>query len=457
MGLHTFRKGLQLPIAGSLPQHVDRARPARHVALVAADYIGLRPAMRVSVGDDVARGQLLFEDKKVPGVQHTAPAAGTVRAIHRGDRRALQSVVIEVSRSEYEGRAAAETSFRSFSGRHPTGMSRDDVVGLLAESGLWTALRARPFGRVADPSTRPHSIFVTATDTQPLAPALDRVADGTAAQFECGIGVLTCLTDGPVFVCTPEAAPVPIPAIDRVRHEQFSGPHPAGSVGLHIHTLDPVDRAKVVWHLGIQDVAAIGHLFETGSLDVGRVVAIGGPPVRQPRLLETRVGASLDELLSGEIDEGETRTISGSVLAGRSASGDIHGYLGRYHQQVSVLEEGRERAFLGWLGPGFDKFSTIRTFASRLVPGKRFRFTTTTHGSRRAIVPIGMFERVMPFDIVPTPLLRALLMGDVQRAEELGCLELEEDDLALCTFVCPGKNDYGPLLREVLDAIEREG
>ena len=457
MGLHTFRQGLELPITGSLPQDVDRARLTRHVALVAADYIGLRPAMRVSVGDDVARGQVLFEDKKVPGVQHTAPAAGTVRAIHRGERRALQSVVIEVSRSEYEGRAAAETTFRSFSGRHSAGMSRDDVIALLAESGLWTALRARPFGRVADPATRPRSIFVTAVDTQPLAPALDRVADGRAKQFERGLGALTRLTDGPVFVCTPEAAPIQIPALDRVRHEQFSGPHPSGSVGLHIHTLDPVDREKVVWHAGIQDVIAIGRLVETGSLDVRRVVAIGGPPVRQPRLLETRMGASLDEILSGEINDGETRIISGSVLAGRIASGNIHGYLGRYHQQISVLEEGRERTFLGWLGPGFDKFSTIRTFASRLVPGKRFRFTTTTHGSRRAIVPIGMFERVMPFDIMLTPLLRALLMADVQRAEELGCLELEEDDLALCTFVCPGKNDYGPLLRDVLDTIEREG
>jgi len=242
-----------------------------------------------------------------------------------------------------------------------------------------------------------------------------------------------------------------------VHHEQFSGPHPSGTVGLHIHTLDPVGREKVVWHIGIQDAVAVGRLFETGSLDLTRVVAFGGPPVRQPRLLQTRVGASLDELLDGELDDVETRTISGSILAGRTAAGEVHGYLGRYHQQVSVLEEERERTFMGWLGPGFDRFSTIPMFLSRLLPGKRFRFTTTTHGSRRAIVPIGMFERVLPFDILPTPLLRALLMGDAERAEELGCLELEEEDLALCTFVCPGKNDYGPLLRDVLDAIEGEG
>ena len=456
MGLHTFRRGLQLPIEGPLPQQIDRARPTRHVALIAADYIGLRPALRVSVGDEVARGQVLLEDKKMPGVQHTAPAAGTIRAVHRGERRALQSVVIEVSRSEYEGRDAAETTFRSFSGRHPTGLSRDDVVALLTESGLWTALRARPFGRVADPAVQPHSIFVTATDSQPLAPAIDRVAGGSDSEFERGLGALTRLTDGPVFVCTSQATPIAIPSLDRVRHEQFSGPHPSGTVGLHIHTLDPVGREKVVWHIGFQDVVAAGRLFETGSLDLTRVVAVGGPPVRQPRLLQTRVGASLDELLDAELDDVETRTISGSILAGRTASGEIHGYLGRYHQQVSVLEEGRERTFMGWLGPGFDKFSTIPTFLSRLLPGKRFRFTTTTHGSRRAIVPIGMFERVLPFDILPTPLLRALLMGDAERAEELGCLELEEEDLALCTFVCPGKNDYGPLLRDVLDAIEGE-
>lgn len=456
MGLHTFRKGLRLPLAGAPVQEIEPAVAPRRAAVVAADSVGLRPAMHVAVGDDVRRGQLLFEDKRTAGVRHTAPAAGRVAAINRGARRALQSVVIELSRAEREGRAPEAAAFRAFSGRHPAGLSADDVRALLVESGLWTALRARPFGRVADPADRPHSIFVTATDTQPHAPA-PAVLIGRGESFERGLAALSRLTDGPVFVCTDPRTEAPLPAGGQILREQFEGPHPAGTVGLHIHTLDPVDRRKTVWHVGLQDVTAIGALFRTGTLDVTRIVSLAGPPVRRPRLLRTRLGAALDDLVQGELDEGETRVISGSVLSGRSAAGPVHGYLGRYHQQVSVLAEDREREFLGWLLPGFRKFSAIRTFASAWLPGGQFRLTTSTHGSRRAIVPIGMFERVMPLDLMPTALLRALVMGDVDRAEELGCLELEEEDLALCTFVCAGKNDYGPYLRQVLDTLEREG
>ena len=456
MGLHTFRKGLRLPLAGAPAQEIEQAATPRHAAVVAADSVALRPAMHVAAGDDVRRGQVLFEDKQTPGVRHTAPAAGRVVAVNRGARRALQSVVIELSRAEREGRGPDEVAYRAFSGRHPSGLSGEDVQELLVESGLWTALRARPFGRVADPAARPRSIFVTATDTQPHAP-LPAAFIGRGEPFERGLAALCRLTDGPVYVCTDPQTEVPLPASDQIRHERFAGPHPAGTVGLHIHTLDPVDRRKTVWHVGAQDVAAIGTLFRTGALDVTRVVSLAGPPVRRPRLLRTRLGASLDDLVRDELDEVEARVISGSVLSGRTAAGPVHGYLGRYHQQIAVLAEGREREFLGWLRPGFRKFSAIRTFVSAWLPGGQFRLTTATHGSRRAIVPIGMFERVVPLDLMATALLRALVMGDVDRAEELGCLELDEEDLALCTFVCAGKNDYGPYLRQVLDTLEREG
>ena len=459
--MHRSRKGLQLPLAGAPTQEIERARPVRQVAVLAADFVGLRPAMRVAVGDDVSRGQVLFEDKRTPGVCHTAPAAGTVHAIHRGDRRALQSVVIETSRAEYEERVATESSFSTFSGRHPSGMAADAVMALLTESGLWTSLRARPFGRVADPRTRPAAILVTAVDSNPHAPSLDLILKRVETLFARGLAALVRLTDGPVFVCTAAGSDITIPTIERVRHEEFYGPHPSGTAGFHMHTLAPVDRTTTAWHVGAQDVVAIGRLFETGQLDLTRVVSLAGPAVARPRLLGTRIGASVDELLSGEIDGAddatETRAVSGSVLSGRAAAGEMHGFLGRFHQQISVLGEGRRREFLGWLDPGLGKFSVIPTFLSRLIPGRRFSFTTNTNGSRRAVVPIGMFERVMPFDILPTPLLRALLMTDTERAEELGCLELDEEDLALCTFVCPGKNDYGPLLRQVLNEIEKDG
>ena len=465
---------MRLPITGAPSDRIDDGPPPRRVALVAADYVGLRPTMHVAPGDTVARGQLCFEDKTMPGVRYTAPAAGTVVAVNRGDRRALQSVVIDVSRAEREGRAPETASFSAFSGRHPSGMTGDEVRALLVESGQWTALRARPFGRVADPSARPHAIFVTAMDTNPLGPSVPAIVAGCDAPFERGLAALSRLTDGPVFVCTGPDSALPIPEGDRIRHELFDGVHPAGTVGFHIHTLDAVDRNKVAWHLGVQDAIAIGRLFETGELDVARIVALGGPPVSDPRLLRSRIGASTDELVAGNLtgtgvpgagsgatpgDNGqpEPRVISGSVLSGRAVAGEIRGFLGRYHQQVSVLAEGRERDLLGWLGPGLNLFSTIPTFVSALMPGRRFDMTTSTHGSPRAIVPIGMYERVMPMDLLPTPMLRALVMGDVERAEELGCLELDEEDVALCTFVDPGKTDFGSHLRRVLDTLRTEG
>ena len=244
---------------------------------------------------------------------------------------------------------------------------------------------------------------------------------------------------------------------DRFRTEQFAGPHPAGTVGVHIHFLDPVNANKFVWHINYQDAVAIGKLFTLGEIDVSRVIALAGPLVAHPRLLLTRLGASVDDLIEGELSGDENRVISGSVLTGRIASGAVMGYLGRYHHEISVIPEQRTRAFLGWLRPGIETYSTVNTFASRLIPGKKFKFGTSTHGSDGAMVPIGMYERVMPMDIQPTFLLRALIVSDVEYAQQLGCLELDEEDLALCTFVCPSKTEYGPLLRGVLNEIERGG
>ena len=456
MGPHKIKKGLNLPIAGEPEQRIEPASQPRRVALIADDYIGMKPTMHVSVGDDVQRGQLLFDDKKISGVRYTSPASGTVVAINRGERRALQSVVIQLDAGELAGRGSA-LSFRSYSSRHPGALSRQEVKDLLLESGLWTSLRGRPFARAANPADVPHSIFVTATDTNPLAASPDAVLEGREADFERGLQAVAKLTDAPVYVCAARGSSVTAPEGPRFRLEHFDGPHPAGTVGVHIHWLDPVDRNKTVWYLYYQDVIAIGKLFSTGELDVERVISLAGPAVRRPRLLRTRLGAATDDLVERELTNGENRLISGSVLSGRTASGDVFGYLGRFHHQISVVPEDRKREFLGWLAPGSDKFSTINTFVSRLIPARRFRFTTTTNGSDRAMVPIGMYERVMPLDILPTFLLRSLLVGDVEKAEELGCLELDEEDLALCSFVCPGKMEYGPLLRQVLTVIEKEG
>ena len=459
MAHHVIKKGLALPISGEPEQRIENAKPVSRVALVAIDYVGMRPSFRLKVGDAVKRGQTIFENKKEPGVVLTAPGAGTVTGIHRGDRRALQSVVIELNERERQGNPGDEDyhPFEAFAGKDPALLDRQAVTDLLVESGLWTAFRTRPFSKNPPIDAVPEAIFVTAMDTHPHAPGMDVLCEGRDEDLRVGALVIAKLTDKKAYWCTSQDIKVRPPANSGFDVETFEGPHPAGLAGTHIHLLAPVSRAKVVWTIGLQDVLAIGALFRTGKLDVTRVVSIAGPAVKKPRLLRTRLGVSIDELVADELAEGENRVISGSVLSGRKAMGDVHGYLGRYSQQISALREGREREFLGWMAPGLKKFSITRTFVSALNRGQKIAFNTSTNGSPRAMVPIGLYERVMPLDILPTHLLRSLVTTDLERAEQLGCLELDEEDLALCTFVCPGKTAYGPLLRRNLELIEKEG
>jgi Na+-transporting NADH:ubiquinone oxidoreductase subunit A len=460
MAVHVIRKGLDLPITGAPEQRIEPAPQAAKVAVLARDYPFMKPRMHVAVGDLVKRGQLLFEDRKTEGVHFTAPGAGRVVAINRGARRALQSVVIELTPTERQGRAAESDhqKFSSYAARSVRSLDGKAARALLVESGLWTAIRQRPFSKVPAPSSDCHSIFVTATDTNPLAPDPEVVLDGHHQEFNDGLWVLSTLTEGPVFLCRGPNSKLDGGDAPRVRVEEFHGKHPAGLAGTHIHLLDPVHRSKTVWYVGYQDVVAIGRLFTTGKLAVDRVVALGGPLVMRPRLLATRLGAETEPLLDEEVFFGEKRVISGSVLFGYVARGDVFGYLGRYANQISCLAENRRRNFLGWLMPGLDRFSTIRAYASSLRPRThRYDFTTTTHGGQRAMIPIGMYERVMPLDIEPTFLLRALIVDDLDRAEALGCLELDEEDLGLCSFVSPGKEDFGPALRRKLFELWKEG
>ena len=449
---HRLRRGLDLPLAGDPQQVIEPAQPCARVGVLGDDHVGLKPTFQVQAGDRVKQGQLLFEDKKTPGIRHTAPAAGVVRAIHRGDKRAFLSLVIDV---EDDSAADAQLPFASYTGAAPEQLSADEVRALLLESGLWTALRMRPFSRVPDPASSPRALFITAIDTRPHAPSVDAVLAGRVDDFQVGVACLAKLTSGTTFVCVTAGSSVTVPALPGVKVEAFDGPHPAGNAGTHIHFLSPVDLERIAWHIGYQDVAAIGRLFTTGRLDVERVVALAGPSVRQPRLLRTRLGASTDTLTHGELLPGVQRIVSGSVLDGRTAQGEVHGFLGRYHLQVSVLAEATERELFGWIMPGFDKFSLWGVVAGTFT-GRRLALNTTTNGGSRAMVPIGSFERVMPLDLMPTFLLRALLMKNDERAEALGALELDEEDLALCTFVCPGKAEYGPLLRAALSRIEKE-
>src|SRR5690606_6093831 len=323
-----------------------------------------------------------------------------------------------------------------------------------SQSGLWTALRTRPYSKVPAVDAVPSSIFVTAIDTQPLAADPQVIIAEQAEAFAQGLQVLTRLAR--VNLCKGADAQLPGENLEGVQTHVFAGPPPAGLAGTHVHFIDPVSASKSVWTIGYQDVIAIGKLFTSGELPVERVVALGGPVVEQPRLLRTRLGANLDELTAGELQAGNSRVVSGSLFGGRTAHGAL-AYLGRYHQQVSCLSEGKDRQMLHYMRAGVDKHSVLNVFVSKLMGSKLFDFTTTTNGSPRAMVPVGNYEEVMPLDVLPTQLLRALIVGDTEVAQKLGCLELDEEDLALCSYVCAGKYEYGPILRDNLTRIEKEG
>ncbi|MDO6568249.1 Na(+)-translocating NADH-quinone reductase subunit A [Alteromonas sp. 1_MG-2023] len=443
-----IKKGLDLPIEGAPKQEIDEGSAVSRVAILGEEYVGMRPTMHVQVGDVVKKGQMLFEDKKNPGVKFTAPAAGEVVEVNRGARRVLQSVVVKVNGND-------AVSFDKIAAEQIANTTREQLQSILVESGMWTALRTRPFSKSPALDSVPNSIFVTAMDTNPLAADPAVIIAERNDDFVNGLKALTQLSGGKVYVCKAAGSSVATgdAAVDV---EEFGGPHPAGLAGTHIHYLDSAGLNKTVWHISYQDVMAFGALLTTGELDTRRVIAIGGPSAKNPRLVRTSLGADLGELLANEQQDGDVRVVSGSVLNGVTANG-VHGFLGRFHSQVSLLKEGREKKFLGWITPGSDKHSVTRAYLGHLGGGKKFDMTTTTNGSERSMVPIGNYERVMPLDIIPTLLLRDLISGDCDSAQTLGCLELDEEDLALCTYVCPGKYNYGPILRDCLTTIEKEG
>jgi Na+-transporting NADH:ubiquinone oxidoreductase subunit A len=447
--LFKINKGLDLPISGQPDQKIDNAAEVDSVAILGTDYVGMKPTMLVEEGDRVKLGQLLFTDKKNPGVGFTSPAAGIVKSINRGAKRVLQSVVITVDGDD-------EETFTSYEASDLASLDREKVVKNLVDSGLWTALRTRPYSKNPEVTAIPRSIFVTAIDSNPLAANPEAVIDEKVTEFQNGLKILTRLTEGKVFLCTAPDSKIPSPSTAQIEAHEFAGPHPSGLVGTHIHLLDPVSAAKSVWHINYQDVIAIGTLFTTGKLDVTRVIALAGPMVRRPRLLRTRLGANTEDLLKNETEHQQSRVISGSVFSGHMAS-NWAAYLGRYHLQVSVIRETFEREFMGWIKPGSEKYSKLNVFISRLLGKKKFDLTTCQNGSPRAMVPVGTYESVMPLDILPTQLLRAILVKDTDAAQALGCLELDEEDLALCSFVCSGKYEYGPALRTNLIQIEKEG
>lgn len=445
-----INKGLDLPITGQPEQTIYAAPAIQRVALLGREHNGMKPTMLVQEGDHVKLGQPLFEDKKNPRVQYVSPGTGVVEAINRGARRVFQSIVIRLEGDE-------EITFNSYQRDELDRLDRKAVVEQLLQSGLWVAMRTRPYSKSPDPESIPSSIFVSAMDTRPLAVNPDVVIKEYQQDFESGLKVLSTLTDGSVYVCAAPKSPANMVQHERIKQATFEGPHPAGNPGTHIHFIDPVHAEKSVWHMNYQDVIAFGKLFTTGRIWTDRIISLAGPAVKKPRLLRVRLGANTDDIIENELHAGECRVVSGSIFAGWRALGWAS-YLGRFSLQITALFEGREREFFGWIVPGTKKYSKTNALLSSFKRGRElFGFTTSQNGSPRAMVPIGIYEKVMPLDILPTQLLRALLVKDTDLAQALGCLELDEEDLALCTFVCPSKYEYGQVLRANLTQIEKEG
>jgi Na+-transporting NADH:ubiquinone oxidoreductase subunit A len=438
-----IRRGLDLRLAGEPDRdRVEPGPPVSRVAVLGADAPGVRPALEVEIGARVRLGQTLFTDRRHPPIRFTSPGAGVVEAIERGPRRRLEAVVVRLEGDEEE----------RFEPVADADLDGARVRAAMQASGLWTALRTRPFSRIPDPDASPRALFVTALASEPLAPDPAPVITERAEDFRRGVAALATLTEGPVFVCSRPGAALPATEGGRVRRAEFAGPHPAGLPGTHIHHLAPAAADRVAWHVGHADVLALGALLATGRLSTERVVALAGPAVARPRLVRTRLGASTEDLLRDALHDGTVRVISGSVLSGRRASGWA-AYLGRGHAQVCAVEESPARSRTGWVVPGWGG-------RARRVPGvlgraRPWRATTALGGRRGTFFPLERMERAFPLAIPLAPLLRALLVGDVETAREIGCLELDEEDLALASFLCPAKLEYGALLRAALDEIEK--
>ncbi len=441
-----LRKGLNIPIAGAPRLEIGESPAIQTVAILGDDYVGLKPRLAVEEGDKVSAGTPILAHKDTPDIQVVSPVAGTVRAINRGARRKLISVEIEV------GGKAKPVDFSKVG----DSSTADGLAQKLAASGLWTSFRTRPYSKTPETDTRPAAIYVTATDSEPLAAEPSLIIAQAADAFAAGLKAITVLSDGPTYLCKSDGVDLPGEDVAGVETAAFAGPHPAGLAGTHMHFLSPPRADKVVWTIGYQDVIAIGRLVDTGVYDATRIIALTGPECGDPRLVKTIQGASMTELCANDINGAvPVRMISGSVLSGRAGEGPS-AYLGRFARQITLIEEDHKQIPMGWIRPMVSKYAVQPVLGSAMAQ-KTFPLTSNLNGGRRAMVPIGTFEGLMPQDFLPTQLLRSLLVMDTDQAQALGALELDEEDLGLVGFACPAKYEYGLALRDCLSKIEKEG
>ncbi|MEL6643761.1 MAG: Na(+)-translocating NADH-quinone reductase subunit A [Pseudomonadota bacterium] len=442
-----LKRGLDIPIEGAVQDGAITPATTRYVGILGDDYQGLKPRILVEEGAAIGAGAPVMFHKDLPEAQIVSPVSGRVSRINRGARRRLVSIEIEADTN-----AAEPVDFSDVGGDGDA----DAIAEKLCAAGLWTSFRTRPYSKVPAADSRPAAIYVTAMDTEPLAPDPVPIIADEAEAFVKGLECVAALSEGATYLCHVEGADIPGGDVAGVEAAAFSGPHPVGLAGTHMHFLEPPDSTKTVWTIGYGDVLAIGRLFLTQRFDGTRVIALAGPICASPRLVRTTVGASMIELCDQDLpSDRQARLISGSVLSGRSGQAQS-AYLGRYARQVTLIEEDTKQIPMGWIRPMFEKYAVQPVLGSALAQ-KTYPLTSNMNGGRRAMVPLGTFEELMPQDFLPTQLLRALLVMDTDQAQALGALELDEEDLGLAGFACPAKYEYGMALRDCLTKIEIEG
>jgi len=444
-----IKRGLNIPLKGSAEKVLVRLDKAETYGVKPTDFPGLVPKLNVAVGDKVKAGSPLFHDKYRPEVVYPSPVSGEVVDVRRGERRVILEVVVKAD--------GGDNVYENFGPALPEALTREEVIARLLKAGVWPYIKQRPFGIVANPSETPKSIFISCFDTSPLAPDLDFAVQGEEESFQVGVDVLRKLTPGKVHLGLSADFP-PAKAFanaNGVEHHYFTGPHPAGNVGVHIHHIDPINKGEVVWVVNPLDVIIIGRLFLKGVYDATKVIALAGSEVLKPRFYKLISGASIESIIKDNINsQAQVRIISGNVLTGTRV--DKLGYLGFYDNMVTVIPEGNKHEFFGWIAPGLDKHSASRAFLSKLIPSKRFTLDTNMHGGHRAMVVTGQYEKVMPMDIYPMYLIKAILANDIDRMEQLGIYEVVEEDMALCEYVCPSKTEVQAILRKGIETMIKE-
>jgi Na+-transporting NADH:ubiquinone oxidoreductase subunit A len=443
----TLKKGFDIKLEGAANRFIVDVPVSKYYALKPTDFTGLVPRLNVKTGDRVLAGSPLFYDKLRPEILYTSPVSGTVKDIKRGDRRALLEIVVE-----REG-----DDFMDFGITNPANATREHIKKILLVSGLWPSIRQRPYHVVANPADVPKSVFVSGFDTSPLAPDYNFImGNSSAAYLQTGFNVLKKLTDGKVNLVLNGRSRIAevYNNIQNVEISYFSGPHPAGNTGVHIHHLDPVCKGQAVWTVNLQDVISIGRLFEHGHYDPQKIIALTGSEVLHPQYYKVKTGASVAGMVTNNVKGGNQRYISGNVLTGKKIEPD--GYLGYYDSQVTVIPEGDYSEFFGWIKPGADKFSFYGAFLSRLFPGRKYRLDTNYHGGERPFVLTGKYEEVLPMDVFPMQLLKAILAEDIDSMEMLGIYDVAEEDMALCEFICPSKTVIQSIIRKGISLMIKE-